>query len=654
MSKKIQKPVAKVFQKSEPKAAVDIPAAQSLEQKRTRAKFLSTGSYDPKTYDYDDSFRECDMDNPLTVHTTHEMMEYIARHPHVEVDAQVLHLRRYDDGKSKLLPKRLSKNAFVEAFQKDAGRGIKMRKGAGRTLEFKEGSGFSMGGDGAWNGGSAGSSFIGQDFTPLLGGPFYKNLYFYTDYIRMHAEAFFTYHNDPIARGLSNINKYFVLGTGFEVQCDTSDHVGKVAMAAWRAFEEANQLKQQIDQITDESGVYGEIMLWELPNNQTKITYKLGSLDSKPVGIIPRVRLIDPSNIVEIVTYPEDISRPLAYIWLQPTQYQIMTSGFGPDKDSPAMPANIQPTIKFIYRQIPADQMMHLRINGVSNEKRGRSDYFPIFNYLKRLRDAVDYQMIALEKISAWAIDTTVEGDQTDIDNYIADQKALGTIPPAGSEFVHSKAITRAYQGNEKASAHSSDVLQWALSMACAGYGVPTSWLGTHLSGGQTKASALVATEPVTKRMEYRRDVLKRGIIQPLWNLCMKRAGLPQIPCDIIFPELITQDRSSKLKDLQLSQQMRWMSPQRCATMAAKEFQAQKYDYAEELADMKQEIPEIPMPLLDPGILSPQGGVIPTGEKPQPNQGQSGGSSLSSGGTVGKSGLSSEDKRATKQQDTHI
>jgi hypothetical protein len=545
----------------------------------------------------------------------------------------------------------MGKKNFIEAFREDAGRGIRMRRGAHRTLDLmREGFSNDVGGFSGL-GGSQGTSLIGHDFTPLLGGPFYKNLYFYTDYIRMHAEAFFTFHNDPIARCLTNINKYFVLGTGFEVQCDTSDQVGKVAMAAWRAFEEVNDLKDQIAQVVDESDVYGEIMLWELPGNQTKITYKLGNLDTNPIGIIPRVRLIDPSNIVEIVTYPEDITRPIMYVWLQPTQYQIMTGGYGPDKDSPPVPKNIQPTLKFIYRQIPADQIMHLKINCVSNEKRGRSSYFPCFNYLKRLRDAVDYQMIALEKVAAWAIDTTVEGDQTDIDNYIADQKRLGTIPPAGSEFVHSKGITRAYQGNKEASSHSSDILQWALSMVCAGYGVPASWLGTHLSGGQTRASALVATEPVIKRMEYRRDVLKRGVIQKLWNLCMQRAGLPRVDCDIIFPELITQDRSAKLKDLQMAEQMRWISPRRAATNAAKEFQAKDYDYSQEVEDMKQDIPVIPMPLLDPGILSPQAGVIPTGQKPASDAGQP----IASGGSLkGSSGLSSEEKRAVKQQDTHL
>lgn len=627
---------------------------QSREQKLIRSEVLNRASYDPENYKYDSSFRSADPNNGLEVHTTHEMMEYLARHPEAELDAKVLHLRRYDDGRSKFLSKKMSRSGFMESFQKDAGKGVKLRRGAGRTIDLMKES-FLTGGDGGWNGATAGSSFIGQDFTPLLGGPFYKNLYFYTDYIRMHAEAFFTYHNDPIARGLANINKYFVLGTGFEVQCDTSDQVGKVAMAAWRAFEEANDLKVQIDQVTDESGIYGETMLWELPGDQTKITYNLRPGDTRPMGIIPRVRIIDPSNIVEVVTYPEDITRPLMYIWLQPTQYQIFTGGFGQDKDSPAMPANTQPTLKFIYRQIPAEQMMHIKINCVSNEKRGRSDFFPIFNYLKRLRDAVDYHMIALEKVSAWAIDTTVEGDQTDIDAYIADQQRLGTIPPAGSEFVHSKGITRAYQGNKDASSHSSDVLQWALSMACAGYGVPTSWLGTHLSGGQTRASALVATEPVTKRMEHRREILKRDVIQKLWDLCMMRAGLPRVDCDIIFPELITQDRSAKLKDLQLAQQMRWLSPQRVATMAAKEFQAQKYDYSNELKDMEQEIPEIPMPLLDPGILSPTDGIIPTGNKPAGGPQPGGGSgTVAAGGSLGVAGLTSEDKRGIKQDDTHL
>jgi hypothetical protein len=627
----------------------------SKKEKTLRSVVLNRASYDPKTYEYDDSFREYGGD-PMEVHTTHEMLDYLAKNPHTELDANVLHLRRYESGKTKLLPKKMGKANFMEAFHRDAGRGIKMRKGSGRSIDLREYGSFATGGSGYGGFGdqaSAGSSFVGQDFTPLLGGPFYKNLYFYTDYIRMHAEAFFTYHNDPIARGLANINKYFVLGTGYEVQCDTTDHIGKLAMATWRAFEDANNLQEQIDQITDESGIYGEIMLWEIPNGATKITYGLRQNDTIPLGIIPRVKLIDPSNIVEIVTYPEDISRVLMYIWLQPTQYQIFTSGFGPSKDSPPMPKNIQPSLKFIYRQIPAEQMMHLRINGVSNEKRGRSDFFPIFNYLKRLRDAVNYQMISLEKVAAWAIDTTIEGDQTDIDAYIADQKSMGTIPPAGSEFVHSKGITRAYQGNKEASSHSSDVLQWCLSMACAGYGVPTSWLGTHLSGGQTRASALVATEPVTKRMEFRREILKRNVIKKLWNLCMRRAGLPQVECDVVLAELITQDRSAKLKDLQLAQQMRWMSPQRCATMAAKEFQAQKYDYTQEVEDMKQEIPEIPMPLLDPGILSPADGVIPTGTKPG-GPGAPSGSPLSSGGSLGTAGMSSEEKRGIKQDDTHL
>ena len=287
-------------------------------------------------------------------------------------------------------------------------------------------------------------------------------------------------------------------------------------------------------------------MFWWLPNNQTKIIYQLGPKDTYPTGIIPRVRLLDPSNMVEIVTYPEDITRKLFYVWLTPTQYQIYTSGLGSlQNDS----KEIQPTLKYIYQQIPADQIEHFRVNAVSNEKRGRSDLFPILTYLKRLRDSVNYSLAALQKVSAWSMDTTVDGAQSDIDAYVQSQQALGTIPDAASEFVHSKAVSRQYLGNSSAGGGMSDAFLYALSLCCVGHGTPFNYLGTHLSGGSTRASAIVATEPVAKRIEKRREVTKRKL-KTFWKRLMKECGLPPIQCNIILPEIITQDRSQKLQDL--------------------------------------------------------------------------------------------------------
>ncbi len=597
---------------------MDIPLEQNEKSKLIRSRVLTQGCYDPKTYEFDSSFKPYDPSNPLTVHTTAELLECLSNHPEIELDAQVLGIQS-----QRIKTKRVNRKQFFESFQSNLFDGVRFKEMSTFAADFNPNVSSGYG--------------LGQDFTPLLGGPFFKNLYYYQDYIRMHSECFYAYHHDPIAKAIVQITRDFVIGDGYEIQCDTSTREGQLAMAAWKAFEEVNDLETQMDQICEESSIYGEVMLWKLPGNQDKITFRLSSGDTIPMGIIPRVRLIDPSNIVEVVTYPEDITRPLFYVWLTPTQWQMFTSGLGEGKPDTA---STQPSLKFIYRTIPADQMLHFKLNAVSNEKRGRSDYFPVLSYLKRLRDIVDFQLIALQKCAAWGIDTTIEGDQSDIDAYIQDQAALGTVAPAGSEFVHSSKITRHYLANAGASNIDSDAFALALSMVCGGVQIPVSYIGTHLSGGQTKASALVATEPVAKKFSKRRQFLKR-ILKKLWAYCMSEAGLPLIDCDVVFPEIITQDRSQKLKDLALAEAQRWISPQRAASLAAREFHISGYSYEKELEDMKQEIPEIPAPL----TAAPQSNSVFPGDPP---------SDVADPSKVGVSGLTSEEKKATRINDTHL
>lgn len=585
---------------------------QSTKHKLLRSRTLTQGLYDPKSYEFDDSFKPYDPNNPLSVHTTAEMLECLKNNPEIELDARVIGVKNNEWRSSKV-----SRSQFLESFKSNVWDGVKFKESNVFASDFGSNAGVGFG--------------VGTDFTPLLGGPFFKNLYYYQDYIRMHSECFYAYHHDPFAKATVQITRDFVIGNGYEVHIDTSTIKGKAAEAAWKAFEEVNNLQEQIDQACSELSIYGEVMFWKLPHNQDKIIFGLRSGDTIPMGIIPRVRLIDPSNIVEIVTYPEDITRPLFYVWLTPTQWQTFTGGVGegrPDNSGPT-----QPALKFIYRTVAADQIIHTKVNAVSNEKRGRSDLFPVLSYLKRLRDIVDFQLIALQKNSAWAIDTSIDGDQTDIDNYVSDQASLGTIPPAGSEFVHSTKVKREYIANSGASSINSDAFSLALSMIAAGVGIPVSYFGTHLSGGQTRASALVSTEPVAKKMEKRREVMKR-IIKKLYSYCMETAGIAEQPFTIIFPEIITQDRSQKLKDLMMAESQRWLSPQRTASMAAKEFQIQGYSYEKEIEDMRVELPEIPQPLTGKGY------------SPMPSPSDENG--------PGVSGLPSEERKDIKQNDSRL
>lgn len=492
----------------------------------------------------------------LNIKTVPELFEALKNpeNKDLEVDANVLFV---EHGTGKATYKKLDKRQFVETY-----------KSNDKKRSFKESIDyFAMDLDYS-------SNKVGSDYTPLLGGPFNKQLYLY-DYLKMHSTAFQTYNHDPIAKAAIHIIRDFVIGRGWRV--DTNN---KTANALWQAFEEANGLRNMMDQFCMELSIYGEQMIWWLPKGQTKIGYQLSPEQMPATAVLPRVRLIDPSVIWEIVTYPEDITRVLYYQWVAPTQYQIYT---GMDNGKPV------PGTKFIFQQIPAEQVDHYKINSVSNEKRGRSDLFPVLGYLKRLRDSVNYSIIGLQKTTAWSIDTSIEGTQGDIDAYIKSQADLGTIPPPGSEFVHSKKVERKYMSNEGAAkGQSSTAFDWTFSMICAGLGIPINYFGTHLSGGQTRASAVVATEPVAKKFEARRGIIEQAL-QKMAKRLFKEFGLEDVEIEVSFPELITQDRSAKLKDLAMAEQLGWISKERAAEIAAKELDITKFDYNVEQRKIDQE-----------------------------------------------------------------
>ena len=545
---------------------------ENPKSKLLRSHVLSNGlTFDSSRYEYSDEFVPAN--SFLETHTTNEMLEQLQANPLIELDAKVIAVSA-QEGKKKSVT--LTRDKFLETFKENNKKSFKFREGTDPFLA-DEGNG---------------SAFTGNDFVPLIGGPFYKNLYYYQDYIRMHSASFYAYHHDPIAKAIVNITKDFVLGRGYRIDSDN-----KEAMGYWKAFEAANDIQTLCNNFVGEECIYGENIIWKLPDNETKITYQLKPGQSNPKGVIPRVRLIDPSNIVEIITYPEDISRKLAYVWLAPTQYQIYT-GSGPGSSA------TQPVLKFIYRQIPADQMLHYKINSVSNEKRGRSDFYPVLGYMKKLRDSVDYALIGAQKQSAWAIDTSVDGSQPDIDAYASSQAQLGTITQAGSEFIHSTRIKREFLSPAAGSKGQSAIFEWCLSMIAAGVNIPVSYFGTHLSGGQTRASALVSTEPVAKKFEMRQYHVE-CLLKDLWDYCMEWAGL-DADCEVTFPEIITQDRSAKLKDLALAETQGWMSKRRCAEITAKEFGVSEYNYDEEKLELKQDPPQdLEQPLTKPGMDIP-------------------------------------------------
>lgn len=539
-----------------------------------------------ENYEFQEGYTPGDWRDPNQVRSVAEMVACLEANPEMEIDARVL---AYSPSEKRLALKRVGRTEFLEAYKKGSSQFSEsdLREASGKFTEF------GMDQFGSDVGDQTSSGAIGQDFVPLLGGPFFKQLYFW-DFCRQANAAFYAYHHDPIAHQAVNIIKDFTLGRGFRVDSDN-----KVAMSVWKAFEKANKLQAQMEQLATELSVNGEIMIWKLPHDETKIVQAPYPGQPVPKGIIPRIRLLDATVFWEIVTVPEDITNVLYYVWVAPTQWQMYT---GMDAGN-AGKNSMVPTSKFIFQTIPADQINHYKVNAFSNEKRGRSDLFSVLGFLKRLRDSVNYSLVALQKQASWCIDTTIEGNQSDINAYIQDQASIGTIAPAGSEFVHSAKVKREFKGVEGTGKGGGNVtFEWALSCVASGMGIPISYFGTHLSGGQTRASAIVATEPVAKKFEGRQLVYER-IILDLWDHVMDHFGI-EAECEVTFPEIVTADRSQKLQDLTLAENMKWLAPERIANMVAKEFNITDFIYDEEKQKMAEEPAPVANPLTAPGAPS--------------------------------------------------
>jgi len=528
---------------------------KEMTHKEVWSKTLTQGCIGEKNYELDDRFRPGE-NSFHGVHTVNEVVRLLESDPKIDFEGIFLAANPTDKTHGAV---RLNRTQFLEKWKNNA-----RKKNAKKVLE-------------AFNGGEfqTGANLVGNDYTPLLGGPFNKQLYLH-DALRMFALAFHASNHDPIARALINITVDFTLGRGYRL-----DSKNKQALAVWRAFEKVNKLDQIMRFIATGLCRDGEVMPWWLPGGQTYQLWQDTDQQIPEPSVIPRIKLIDPSTCWEIITYPEDIDRVVAYQLVYPTQFNLYTA-----KDE----GSTLPSLKFIFQQVPADQVMHFRVNRAPNEKRGRSDLYSVFGYLKRLRDTVEYSIVGLAKAAAWAIDTEIEGSQTDVQNYIADQNTQKTIAPAGSEFVHSPKIKRTYLSNSHASASGGSVsaFEWCLNMICASVQIPVSYLGTHLSGGQTRASALVGTEPVTKKFEARQMVYEQ-ILRSFWERLMAWAGIENAECEITFPELISQDRTAKIKDLITAQEVGAIDHEYMATSIAQELGNTSYDYQKTQAKIAQE-----------------------------------------------------------------
>lgn len=443
-------------------------------------------------------------------------------------------------------------------------------------------------------GANAGGFPPNNEYVPIMGGPFNKQQYLF-DYLDMHAKCFEAKNHNPLAKEIVDVITFFSMGKGV-----TLKFASPAMQTAWEKFEKRNKFQAFVRMDADTLTWAGEVM--------TQKTFW-------PDGY-PRLRHIDPSGVWEIITDPADIDMVYYYHQQFPTQYQLVYKSSDISQE-------------YIINDINAADVIHLKINTVPGEKRGRSDLFNILTWLKVFKDYYYARITKAQIEESFAIDVLIKGSDEDVQRFAQDPEN-NRIPRPGDKWLHNDAVEMKYMvPTASSAANATDSVGEAIRSICAtGAGLSPEYLGVGGKSGN-RATSITKSEPSARKFEDRQSIFKGYItdIAEWWQVVcpdlpttqvrpaslgalkmairkrawlavikeaaalMKPSGTITEPIDksfqVIFPEIGTEDRSAKLKDIAQSEALQYLSHERAATMSATELGVTDYNYDEEQENIR-------------------------------------------------------------------
>ena len=435
-----------------------------------------------------------------------------------------------------------------------------------------------------------------QEFVSVMGGPFDKQLYLY-DYLKMHGEAFEAKNHNPLAKQIIDVITNFTLGKGVSVLFKDEN-----AQAEWNDFVKRNEFQSFLRMDCDSLTWMGELMTQKVER-----------------GGHCWVKHRDPSTCWEIVTEPRDINDVWYFHFQWPTQYQLVYHAG--DKVS-----------EYVIEDIDPSEIIHVKVNVAPGEKRGRSDLFPVLGWLKRFKDYYNAKTIKAQVEESFAIVKTVKGSPEDV-NTLMNDPTITQTPPPGSVIIENEGVTTSFLTPTTSSTGSRDNTgEQIRSIIATGVGLSPEYLGVS-SMSSARATAMQHSEPSAKKFERRQQdmeayirnvvdwvleyglrqgrVQKQRLVPANLALIKKALGaldfgmlvktamgafkgeLVEVAADmgyeVIFPEISTDDRSQKLKNIATAAVFKAISHKRASTMMAKELLVTSYDYVDEQEIVREE-----------------------------------------------------------------
>jgi hypothetical protein len=420
------------------------------------------------------------------------------------------------------------------------------------------------------------------EFTPLFGGPYYKQLYLY-DMLTMHARAFEAKNHNPLAKRIIDLLCQYSFGRRFKWRL--KDEKKK---KVWEDFAKEINLVQRLSKFwINEYLTFGELFIDKLTWNS-----------------------IDPSSVWDIVTDPDDITKVYYYYQCYSTPFTQFTG-----HKVPGVPGSqdVKP-VEFHIKQLPFDQILHLKRNVTSYEKRGRSTLYPVLGWLKRMKDMYDAMVVRAQLAATFVWDIEINGSQDDVDGFISNETdAFGT----GKTFYHNQQVKRQPMAALPSSSSHGDsgMASELLAFIATGVGIPKDYFNIIGTGGGNRATALVGAEPFTKLIEDIQADFEHFLLE-VAHYKFEEAGLDYENGDIefIFPSVTKDTTTETVQNIVIGKESQFIDDQTASETYAAEMNITTYDYKQTKQKIKDQAKENPVPPIMPANQNPE--VPPTFKKP--------------------------------------
>ncbi len=421
----------------------------------------------------------------------------------------------------------------------------------------------------SYDGGANTSADPFNSFTPLFMGPFYRQQYMYR-MLEAKSKAFKSFTTNPIAHRLPIMLTQFTLGKGV-----TAEFKNPKAQEWWDKFAKYNKLG------TSGSGI-------TRAGSQLRVWSNMMSVDGESMfqfveeGEMLKIKSLDTATILEVVSDPGDLEKIFYYHQQFATPYNIYSN-------------NKVPGTRYIIRQIPAQDVLHVKLNVFGNEKRGRSDLYTVLGWLKRYKDLVNANVIKAYFHACYTWDYKITGSPPEVKKFSDSNKNKTPIP--GSSYVHNEGVERTMVSpTGTAGAGADNDAMGLLNLIALGFGISPAYIMGSFAN--SRAATLAETEPTSKLFFERQsiwDEILHEFAERLFSWLRDKKGIDvgDTTVEFSFPQINPMDKTALANLLATAKLQKWYSATRCATMMAKEMAITSYNYEDEQQSILGESKEV-------------------------------------------------------------